>query len=333
MGFYRDIRLRGGRLVTGLVRGVLDRAVQKKSAALARTYDPKQTIVVTGSARSGTTWLAEQVGHLKGTLYVWEPLDPSSRPEVLDLGFGYDPEITDLNALPKNRFRYIDSFVRGRDLKLDHLQTTGSTKIGAGLKLVGDLALFERILVKCVRSNLSIHAIQRHYQCKAIFLIRDPRAVVNSQMSYAWKGALAWKDRWQGVLESHCPNLISVMVTLASDAEVLAFDWAIANTLPFSPKFSGDVLVMHYEDLIQHQHGELERLKQHLDLGRDADIGRNLHIPSKTSFRSPEALERYGSEPWKRELPAEIENAIMVVVNKVIACVPREWSRHVIRYL
>ena len=53
----------------------------------SKKFDIKDTIVITGTPRSGTTWLMEILGVIPEYICLFEPLNPIYFPESIEVGF------------------------------------------------------------------------------------------------------------------------------------------------------------------------------------------------------------------------------------------------------
>lgn len=320
-------------IITTSAKFAINRLLQLNGSHIYSNYDPKRTIFICGSGRSGTTWLAEQIAYRRGIMFIWEPFEPSSSVRLKDLNFGYDPEINNINDLDRDHFKYIDSFMRGVDLGIDQLRFTTNTKLSNATKIIQDIIFFDRLVVKCVRANFAVHAIQRHYGCKSIFVTRHPCGVINSQQRFAWQDALSWKDRWLNILVQRAPQLIPLMNSLSSDIEVLAFDWAVSNSLPFYQNDNSSIYFAEYEELLRLDSGAFELLMANLDL-KESNISLNqFYRPSSTAGRQLTDFSGFNPTSWMQEMSISDQRSVLHVVQSVAKQLPDNLNIILEKYL
>src|SRR5262249_51250275 len=129
-------------------------------------YDIRQTIVITGSPRSGTTWLAELLGTIPRSAMLWEPLFPDADPELRRIGFAertYIPPHCEQPAMEA----YLRRALTGRALNRWTLQRTNLL----------DVYRVRRWIVKFVRANMLLPWLVRRFPVhRPLLLIRHPCA-------------------------------------------------------------------------------------------------------------------------------------------------------------
>ncbi len=72
---FRTVRL----IFNGLLNSILFRLIHFNG------FNPNNTIMVFGSMRSGSTWLAEVISSVNGHLQIFEPLHPVYVPEAKEV--------------------------------------------------------------------------------------------------------------------------------------------------------------------------------------------------------------------------------------------------------
>lgn len=280
-------------------------------------YNPQLTVIIAGSPRSGTTWLAEVIGTKTGYVSVWEPMEPTSRPEVLDLGFGYDPYVESIEDLDKAQLKYVDQFVKPGHLTWQKLHTRPGKRVVKVLDVLADFLYFRRIVVKCVRLNLAIDEIAKAYKCKGIYIIRHPCAVVSSQLKFAWKDPMSWKDRWREILTLKRPDLIPAMENLTKPEEILAFDWSVTNQLRLEMQCDDRVLDVRYAELFYNRVSELERIFAFIGSSLDARALKASYQPSMTTIEASCGDQRNQDTKWMSHLTSEQIASVGNVVKSV----------------
>ncbi len=250
---------------------------------LSRRYDPRRTIVVAGSPRGGTSWVAETIATTPGALILWEPLEPSTHPNILQvLGIGFDHYIPPGTRVTPDMpdwtlYQYLQRVFAGQVPLSEYLGIRGWRKAP-----IRNLLRFRRYVVKFVRGNMLLHWMLREFDLKGVLILRHPCAVVASQMHFAWENAVRKRERWLPFFERHDPSLVPVVRSIRTDEEKLALDWAVTNLWPLRQPRPHPWFLTTYEDLIEGT-AEWERLCRYLDCPVPArDL---ITRPSSTSKR------------------------------------------------
>jgi hypothetical protein len=286
------------------------RAVSPRVTFLERNHDPRRTVILVGSGRSGTTWLAEMLADALGSRFVFEPLRtqsvawtwPVRRGHYLPPGEDADPAVAAV----------IDRILTGR---LRNRFTDKYNKV----RLPGSR------VVKEVRATNLLPWIVRHYpQTPVVYLLRHP-------VPTAWSASeLNWPDRLEnllsqdalmgGPLEAFQP-LIREAVASPDLFHRTVLQWCLENIVPVQVLDSRLVHVVFYERLVEDPWGELERLRAFLrTFGRglwtmDMASVKNVARPSNSNYRGTDVT--MGSrrlDGWVTDVPVErAERALALV--------------------
>lgn len=150
----------------------------------------RPAILVTGSHRSGTTWVGRMLAAADGVAYVHEPFHPGGRPGVLDAGierwFAYAPD------LDEERLRR----TYARMLELDY-GFAAEARALSGLRdlarMVRDGGRFllrraraDRVLVKDPIAALSSAWLADRFDIRVVVLVRHPAAFAHSLARRGW---------------------------------------------------------------------------------------------------------------------------------------------------
>ena len=155
---------------------------------VARDVNPSETLVVSGFARSGTTWLQQSLAAILQAKTVFEPfhhLAPTAEPihaalnisgtsiHVRELCFPYCGE----PALPEGPL--FDAFA----------QSLRSVVPGFAVRILRtglEESLRSRVVVKIVRGHLCLRSAQHTFSMPVVHIYRDPRAVLASIRMTDW---------------------------------------------------------------------------------------------------------------------------------------------------
>lgn len=254
-------------------------------------YDIRRTIVITGSPRSGTTWLAELLGTIPRSAMLWEPLFPDADPELRRIGFRErtyvppDAERPDMEA-------YLRRVLTGRTLNRWTLQHTG----------VLEVCRVRQWIVKFVRANMLLPWLIRRFPVRRpLVLIRHPCAVVASQSRIG-----AWRDPaipdCPEFFDAY-PRLRSICARLKTQEEILAARWCMDNFVPLTAPPPHAWQVVPYERLVRDGARELDRIFTGLGVAMPPAATARLRTPSASA--TPRSRIRHGMDPldgWRSVL-------------------------------
>jgi len=263
------------------IRSILDSMLACYGSLQARSYDTENTIVISGSPRSGTTWLAEILNRsIPGTSILWEPLNLNRVPEARSSGLTWRTPIPPDRDWPEAE-HFMRRVLTGQILNTHTVSHTHPVRI----------LTTKSWIVKSVRATRLLAWISRRFPVRMlILLIRHPCAVVASQRSFP-----IWSDTREEAL-----------------AEAWSQDY---NVLLSSPRPHPWMLVP-YEKLVMEGRAELKRVFHALDMEVPRTAVEHLRIPSATS-RGRSAI-RTGSNPlgaWKKNLTSDQVRRVLDVVS------------------
>jgi len=210
-------------------------------------HDPGAAVLVAGSARSGTTWLASIINYANAYRYVFEPF----RPNRLDAAraFGTRRYIRPGDDDPA-------TMLAARDILSGRVRGRWSDQMNR--KIVA-----RRRLVKDIWANLLLGWIHEAFpQTPIVFLLRHPCAVVSSQTRLDW-GWLVDVDellRQDSLVEDHLLPQRDVLAAAVSPFQRHLVTWCVENLVPLRQLSSDRVHVMFYEHLCADPVLETERL-------------------------------------------------------------------------
>ena len=240
------------------------------------------TLLVAGSGRSGTTWLAEVVNQDNAYRYLFEPAHPEHGPQAREPAprpyarpGSRDPALLALGralAEGKVRDRWTDQYNR---------------------KLVA-----RRRLVKDIWVNLLLGWLAEVYPgLRIVLVIRHPCAVADSQFATRWgwrvdPGQFAEQHE---LVEDHLEPYRGLLTRRPDPFDDYVVTWCVENLVPLRQLAPGRAHVAFYEHLTSEPERELPRLFRYA--GRPwggevlAEVGRPSSVSrmdgTVTSGRSP----------------------------------------------
>jgi hypothetical protein len=274
--------------------------------------DPSKNIVITGSPRSGTTWLAEIISQSKGAFMLFEPLSLSGVKRLKALGFDWRQHIPIDTEWPE-ALEYFELLNQGRYLTPWMLSHSDKNELSEA----------HFFILKFVRANLLLPWYIRNLKPlrPPVFLIRNPIDVISSQLSLNWKNAPAKfnvpQTRFSREFYSPFMNVIN---EINSTEEFLTARWCIDNAyLIKHPENNLSWITCIYDNLRKHPEDELPELFRRLNLAFDKSLLNNIKQPSKSSYN----YEKTTSRPLTQEQTAKCLNIIRLF--KLDGFVKENW--------
>jgi hypothetical protein len=291
--------------LTGLRRRVRKWLVHPTCRRLYRDEngDTSSTVLVAGTGRSGTTWVAELLGAGTPCRIMQEPFH--ARYVEAYRGFSYfqymRPEQDDEALLA-----YCQKVFSGR---LRH------PWVDAGVATLRP----QRRVIQEIRANGFLRWITMRFpEMPLVFVLRHPCAVVLSRMELEWdtdRDIAAFLEQPQ-LVSDHLGPYLDLIRSADSPAEKHAVVWCLSNLVPLRQFPAGELPVFFYEDLVRDPEAGSARLRTIAGLPPDDDILAGVRRPSRSATRAG-AAEPAGSRVlrWKRELQEWQTSRILDVVH------------------
>lgn len=267
----------------------------------------KDTVFMSGTGRSGSTWLAEMLTVLPGYHILYEPFHLGSNQVCRQHGFTWNNYIRPGADAPEKK-AYVKRILNGRELSTRTL----NRHVIRPLKLLR----VQGFVVKSINANMMLAWLSEVFPVKTILLLRHPCAVVASQLK---AGGWSWRARKDAIylpdqlMDDH-PHLQKIYDGLSSSEENLAFNWAIQNFIPLRQR--GSWLTTTYEKLVRDEDKELERIFSYLDqpipqesldrFGQESTSRSSFHIDEKSLLTG-----------WRNHLSASQVRSILDVTHRV----------------
>ena len=204
---------------------------------------PEQNILFFGDPRGGTTWMGETLSNLFQLPILWEPMLPRKDSRFVKHQFAPRQFLPDdlQDASIKSSFEDLFS---GKHI--DHWEIQHTT--------ASDLAKAKAAIIKFTRGNMLLPYLTAnfHFEKKPIYMLRNPFAVVASQLKHAgWKDAKPFfeipKSPHNQVYLAH-EDFLKKLNTLE---EVQMAKWALTNQQVVShPRHDKDWVYITYEETL-----------------------------------------------------------------------------------
>jgi hypothetical protein len=274
------------------------------------------TILLTGSGRSGTTWLADVLCTFSGTQQIFEPLHPRYNPDISRItGWEWDEKKTHhehkiLYLPPEPEMPEWTSLLekaltgRSRNYFTDSSRTSFFPM---------------RFLVKDIWTNLMLGYIAKRFDPKIIYILRHPCAVVHSRLGVNWAANV------EDILSQ--PQLVSDYLTdveedIRCEKDIIgahAVWWAVENLVALRQLQHVPHFLVYYEDLFLHPQETLESIVAWLGLDNlPPAINRVFDKPSRTSHLTQSGHGHINHlAAWKDDLAKADQHRILNWANRL----------------
>ena len=264
--------------------------------------DTRTSIMVAGTARSGTTWLADIIASQIPCRIMFEPFH--SRKVQAFRQFHY--------------FQYMKPGEKNNALR-SYCQKVFTGEIrDRWIDQQVDLLFPKCRLIKEIRANLFLGWIQVNFpEIPILFIVRNPCAVVLSRMQLSW-----WTDEdiapflsQPKLIDDFLVDKLEVIRRATTIEEKHAIIWCVSNLVPIRQFRSRGLTVVFYEHLCVQPEVEVRRMFGTIDQVYDGSIFRSVIRPSATSRHTSAIVT--GEDKvmrWKQVLSTEqIDNILRVV--------------------
>ena len=244
--------------------------------------------IISGSGRSGTTWVLDVLAEANDMRTAFEPLHPVVLKKLSDYSnrfIGDDETHNDLKRYLSNilsgdfRNTWIDYRVRPDRLVPTMANISGKAKIrifwARWKTLFRQSSIYRKnigkpVITKFIRANLMYPWLLENFNARIIHIMRHPCAVIESKLRL---GGDDWNPRSEmsRYLQQEPVNtwLNGYMdkdeIENLSSTGQFALIWCIENSLPMSIN-DDRVLMVHFETLAAHNQSAWEQVVNHLEL-------------------------------------------------------------------
>ena len=260
------------------------------------------SILIAGTGRSGTTWLADIIASQIPCRMMFEPFR-SDKVEYFS-SFNYfqymrpEEKNTDLYA-------YCQKIFEGSikhdwiDHQIEHI-------------------LPRSRLIKEIRANLFLKWIHVLFpQVPILFVIRHPCAVVLSRMQLSWATDTDIDPffKQDKLVYDFLADKIDFIKKAKSDEEKHAIIWCISNLVPIKQFGDGGLPIIFYENLCLQPDVEVHKVFQILQHRYKRSVFEHVDRPSTTSTRTSAVVTGEDKVTrWKKDLSSDQIGKVMAIV-------------------
>ena len=251
------------------------------------TEDIKNTVLVVGSGRSGTTWVTNLLNADNAFRYIFEPFHPQECPYMREY-----PEVLYLS--PKTRDRNFEELAR-RILK-GHVHLAWTDRYNKRY-------ISSKRIVKCIRLMLSFDWIHLHFPTiPIIYILRHPLAVINSRMNMIskypfWSVSKNQINELRETLIDDYPNYFSFGdINLESEFQRQLVYWCIINRIALDQLANISHKLLFYENCKKNPVDTFWQVRDYVspifNNFTEFDGERDQKVPSKKSINKIEKINQ-----------------------------------------
>lgn len=296
-----------------------------------------KNILVTGSHRSGTTWVGKIISKGKKVRYVHEPFNIGIKRKYSPLTYWFEYISDDTSTERKTKVKkYIDSF--SKVFELNNLKRLRQIRTLRGLyhymRDIVSCLYSERTVIKDPIAIMSAEWLYNNFNVDVVVLIRHPAAFVAS---------IKVKD-WQHDFNDYL-NQGFLMNNLLKDYEDLIVEYSknkkdiidqgilLWNTIHdvieyYKSKYGEEWHFVKHEDLSLHPHEEFKKMFSKIDLFFNSDVEDYINETTKVKVdldvvknSTPASNVKRNSveniKSWKKRLSVDEIQRIKIGTEKV----------------
>jgi len=280
------------------------------------------TIVISGTERSGTTWLFELLSEAEGYRALHEPLTGNAYASAN--GFGERNTISP-DDRPETKEAYIRDVLQGIVPQPSCWRFTSSSNVGRAL----DFASNRKLVVKFVRANRMLVWLAQTFSPRGVvFIVRHPCATVASMKHFArfdpelLKSSFGSAPAMQAAQERLPSELrdryADILTSVDSYASILAAMWCLDHAIPLHQHLREGVrppwLLIPYEHMVLDPSTTLTRCEEYLGAPLPDAVHNRVRQESSSVWDSQVLEPQAQVEKWKTKLSAsEIDDVLSVV--------------------
>lgn len=283
-------------------------------------YKNKNPILVTGSHRSGTTWIGKTISKNSRIQYIQEPFNVSYPNKSLGLKLNNWFTHAESSDQKEEIVSSFNNLLHISPIK-SAIEKCKSDELGARsiLRFSKHFALAllrPRILVKDPLALLSAGWLHETYDFHVICMIRNPFAFVNSVQTAGWDFDFSHLQQQDGLMSGLLSQFSQQIDMLCENQTRFDFIdratilWTMLNTVVLTyQKQYPDWLFVRHEDIATAPHEGFERIFNHLELPLSRTVLRYIDMyTSNQNLKAPTSVFYQPRTPqstlyaWKQQL-------------------------------
>jgi hypothetical protein len=266
--------------------------------------DTHKSIMVAGTARSGTTWLASIIASQIPCRVMFEPFQSEMVAQFRDFHYFQYMRPHEPNA---QLWAFCTKVFTGG---IRHRWIDREVSI-----------LFPKYrLIKEIRANLFLQWIHTNFpEVPLVFIVRHPCAVVSSRLHLKWAtdADIAPMLAQQHLVNDFLSDTIDMIRSASTDEEKHAIIWCISNLVPIQQFGAGQLNVVFYEHLCLQPEIEIPNLFRAIGHLYQRSVFDSVSKPSTTSSKVSAVVTGQNKVMrWRKELSSQQIDCVLNVVEK-----------------
>jgi len=247
-------------------------------------HDTRDTVILTGAPRSGTTWLGEILNTIPRSAVLFEPLHLRNVHEARKAGFEWVTLLDETDDCPE-KYEFMKKAFTG---KLINNWTAREIKT----KPFKECLTVETWIVKFVRANLILDWLVEQFPIRRpLLIIRHPCAVVASQIRREWRYRINMETLRNEPLLKRFPHLAEKLDGLESIEQYLAAKWCFDYYYPLLKKEADQFELVIYENLVKNGKEAIKKIFSALEMKVPEKAYSQLRVPSLTAHHGDPWIE------------------------------------------
>ena len=284
----------------------------------------RRPILVTGSHRSGSTWIGRMIEHSLNVRYIHEPFNTDRKKSPLMYSFEYVSSSSDkeYQEIIKS---YIESFYSSSlKTSLINLKKIRSIKRGYHFLIDYRNRFTKRTLLKDPIAIMSAEWLYETINCDVIVTIRHPAAFIASLKVLNWEFDFNNFLDQKNLMFDHFDNYKSQIIEYSKDKKdiinqgILLWNTLYSTVFKYQEKYGDQWYFVRHEDISRDPVLEFEKIFSFLDLEFKSFIIKE--IINSSSNKNETELKRdsiKNIKTWKERLSIEEIELIKEKTNTV----------------
>ena len=252
-------------------------------------------LVIAGTHRSGSTWLADLVNSQLHYRLIFEPVEHSQDPAIAAINRVYLRPGTE-NPYVRERFaNMVTGLERSYNLDKHNAQLICRGRLIKGVSM--------GLMLKWFRTEFPLVPM--------LFIVRNPLLYVASSLRMDWLQPIDpefWLNQ-ADLVADHLGPYVDLIESARTDAEKFTLEWCILNAVPLSQFMVDEWHVVVYDDVVSSPERSLRDIFTYLERPFTDAILARVEVPSHTAEESVQDRTRLLVK-WREVLGADDEVAI-----------------------
>ena len=273
-----------------------------------------RTILLAGSGRSGTTWLANIIAANPTVRVIFEPFDNRQVEEMADLPLSAYSRRDDVSPI---RSAAVGDALAGR------INTPWTNRLGHRVWA-------PRRVVKSIRANSMLAWIDRQFKPVILYMLRHPCSVVLSRMRLSWDTHIDEMLDQQALVDDYLTPYLPLIQSARTPVQRQAIMWCLENVVALNQMPEQTWTVVTYEQLVTNPDRQIRRVLNAVDVAATPLLARAIRRNSVVT--RPDSPILSGNSPiteWQNSLTSrEISDIVAIVADFDIDIYDRDPMPH-----